>query len=78
MATATLTFNLDDPEERRDHYKCVHAIELSLVVWDFNEWLKGKLKHEELSDEREKAYKEVMDKLHEIVLEYQVHNLIFD
>jgi hypothetical protein len=35
MATATLTFNLTDPDDREDHARCVKSLEMAKVIYNF-------------------------------------------
>ena len=37
MATATLTFDLNDPDDRMEHYRCVKSLDMALVIWDIME-----------------------------------------
>lgn len=37
MATATLTFDLNDPDDRMGHYRCVKSLDMALVIWDIIE-----------------------------------------
>ena len=78
MATATLTFDLNDPGDRREHIQCSRAGEMLLVIYDFNIFLREKLKYSECSDEKMDAYQEVSDKLHELINDSDLSNLIFE
>ena len=40
---ATLTFEL--PEDRVDFECATHGVAWATVVWDMDQWLRGKLKH---------------------------------
>lgn len=35
MATAILKFNLDDPDDRMAHLRCLKAEEMALAIWEF-------------------------------------------
>lgn len=35
MARAILKFNLDNPEDRRDHLRAIKSLDLSLVIFTF-------------------------------------------
>jgi len=32
---ATLSFNLDDPEQALEHFRCIKSLDLALFIWDF-------------------------------------------
>ena len=34
MATATLTFDLTDTDDRQEHLRCVKSLDMALVIWD--------------------------------------------
>ena len=78
MPTATLTFDLNDPDERRAHLECLKASDIIMVVYDLNTFLREKLKWAELTEEQYKVYETVSDKLHELVNESDLSNLIFE
>jgi hypothetical protein len=35
MAKATLTYDLNDPDDRIEHLRAVKATDMALVIWDF-------------------------------------------
>lgn len=79
MPTATLTFDLNDPDDKRAHLECLKAPDVIMVVYDFNTFLREKLKYDEnLTEEQYKVYETVSDKLHEIVNASDLSNLIFE
>ena len=49
MATATLTYDLPEEEEQFSH--AVHGLDWALVVLDMAEYLRTRLKREELPDD---------------------------
>lgn len=32
---ATLSFNLDDPEQSLEHFRCIKSLDMALFIWDF-------------------------------------------
>ena len=32
---ATLHFNLDDPDDALEHFRCIKSIDMALFIWDF-------------------------------------------
>lgn len=78
MPTATVTFDLNEPDERRAHLECVKAPDVIMVVSDFNDFLREKLKWAELTEEQYKVYETASEKLHEIINDAGLSNLIFE
>lgn len=78
MPTATLTFDLNEPDDRRAHLECVKAPDVIMAIYDFNAFLREKMKYGELPEEQYKVYETISDKLHEIVNESDLSNLIFE
>jgi hypothetical protein len=61
MATGTLTFNLDDHEDEVAHLRAVKALDLVLVLWDMDQYLRSQYKY---SDKEEAfGYREKLQEL---------------
>lgn len=67
---AILQFELPDEQEEFD--LAVNSRKYGYVVSEMNQYLRRRLKHEELSDEVYDAIKTTQDKLIEILLEYNL------
>lgn len=67
---ATLEFNL--PEEREEYGLCNQASSLHCALWDFAQFLRGKIKYETLTEEQYAVYEEVRTKFYETLAD---HNL---
>jgi uncharacterized protein (DUF1800 family) len=65
--TATLTFTL--PEEQEEFYLAAKGADWRIVVEDMDGYLRGRLKHEDLSEEADKALDAAREKLHEFMAE---------
>ncbi len=65
-----LEFNL--PEEGDEHKLAVHAQDHQSALWDFSQYLRDKLKYQELSDETYKVYEEVRERFYQILSENNV------
>lgn len=79
MPTATLTFDLTDPDDIRSHLECIKASDVIIAIDEFNNFLRGKLKYDDtLTAEQYKVYETVSDRLHEIVNDADLANLIFN
>lgn len=64
MPKVTLHYNL--PEEQDEFDLAYRGAKLACAVEDFDNYLRGKLKYEELTDEQYKLYEEVRNKLWEL------------
>jgi hypothetical protein len=67
---ATLTFNL--PEEDHEYANAVDGSKMRSVLWDLDQWLRAKLKYEELTDGQYDAYKATRDELRRLLIEENV------
>lgn len=67
---ATLTFNL--PEEEHEYMNAVQGAKMRSILWDLDQWLRSKLKYEELSDGQYDAFKETRDHLRELLIDENI------
>lgn len=68
---ATLEFNL--PDEEQLFRAAVNAEKAHLVIWNLVEFLRYKINRDEnLSEEQEKVYQDLSDKLFELLEKYKV------
>jgi hypothetical protein len=65
--TATLTFQLPDEQEEFCH--AAKGADWRIVVEDMDAHLRSRLKHEDLSEDVDKALDEARQRLHEFVAE---------
>jgi hypothetical protein len=74
MATATLTFDLNDTDDRQEHLRCVKSLDMALVIWDIVYEVKKRterqLENSETSTDaefqlHEKIFEEIHDTLNE-------------
>lgn len=72
MPKATLTFKL--PEEQEEFELALNAGAHSTILWELDQVLRGKIKYVPDSQSKEvtQTYQEIRDKLHELLLEYDV------
>ena len=71
---ATLVFSL--PDEHQEYAVANKGFDLSMIIWDLDQWLRSELKYREsLTQEQGDVYEAVRDKLREIMSE---HGLTFD
>jgi hypothetical protein len=67
---ATLTFSL--PEEQHEYSNAVEGSKMRSVLWELDQWLRAKLKYEELTDGQYDAFKETREHLRELLREENV------
>lgn len=70
---AILEFDL--PEDGDDFKKAANANELSLVLWDLDQWLRSNTKYapDGMSGDAYDAYEDCRNKLHELLKEYSIN-----
>ena len=67
---ATLTFTL--PEEEHEYNNAVEGAKMRSILWDVDQWLRSKMKYEELSDGQFDAFKETRDHLRRLLIEENI------
>lgn len=64
---AILEFNLDEHDDRVAHLRAVKALDMALVLWDIDQYLRGLIKHGDLDDKVYDALDATRDKLYEFM-----------
>lgn len=68
MAKATLEFDLNDPEDALQHTRMMKSLDMALVLWDIDQYLRTRLKYEDsISDDEYKAVDAAREKLYELM-----------
>ena len=68
MAKAILEFDLSEPDDASEHMRMIKSLDLTLVLWDMDQYLRTRLKYEEsISDEEYKAVEAAREKLYELM-----------
>ena len=62
---AIIKFNL--PDEAPEYETASKAWELSMIIWDLDQWLRSETKYQQLDDKTHEAYDKVRDKLRELM-----------
>ncbi len=65
MPKVTIEFNTI--EEQHELELCINASRWYNIVWDYSQYLRTRLKHDELSNDAYKAIEEAREKLHELL-----------
>jgi hypothetical protein len=72
---AKITIEFDSIEDKEEMEMCLNGSKWYYLAWQFDQYLRNKLKHEDLSENAYKALDEARYKLHELRSE---ENLSFD
>jgi hypothetical protein len=72
---AKVTIEFDSIEDKDEMEMCLNGMKWYLLAWELDQYLRNRLKHENLSQDAYKALDEARDKLHELRRE---DNLSFD
>jgi hypothetical protein len=67
---AKLIFNL--PEENHEWKNAIDGSSMRSTLWEYDQWLRSVIKHEDLNEEQYKIYKECRNKLREMLIENNV------
>ena len=63
---ATITFDLNDPEDRAKHKLITHIDEITFVLWEIDEYMRRAVKYDETkSEEYKQAYCDLREYLRE-------------
>jgi hypothetical protein len=66
---AILEFNLDERDDIEAHLRCVKALDMAVVLWDMDQYLRNKMKYGNkdsmLSDDAYKALEDAREELRE-------------
>ena len=64
---AKLIFDL--PEEHHEWRNAIDGSKMRSVLWEFDQWLRSKVKYEDLTDEQFKVYQGCRDHLRTLLYE---------
>jgi len=67
---AILQFTL--PEETHEYLNASQGAQMRTILWDVDQWLRAKLKYEELTDGQYDAFKETRDYLSSLLIEENI------
>jgi hypothetical protein len=70
---ATLTFDLDSPENIAAHLRCVKALDLALCLNEFENGLVAHLKYDQITECRRDVLKSVLKILNQTKEEYGIN-----
>ena len=71
---ATLEFNLDNPDDKMEHMRCVKATDMALMLWDIKQKIRSKLKYsEDLSEDELYQWEVMQDEFYSIADDYGIN-----
>ena len=71
---AILKFNLDNPDDKMEHMRCVKATDMALMLWDIKQKIRSKLKYSNDLSEAEFHQWEIMqDEFYSIADDYGIN-----
>ena len=60
-------------EEQDEANTAINGWRYHTTIWEFQQWLRGEMKHGDLSDIQYVAYEKIREKLFEIIEENKAH-----
>ena len=71
---AKLKFDLDNPEDKMEHMRCVKATDMALMLWDIKQKIRSKLKYsEDLSEDELYQWEVMQDEFYSIADDYGIN-----
>lgn len=67
---ARLDFDL--PDDEYEYSNAINGSKMRSIIWDVDQWLRAKMKYEELSDGQYDAFKETRDHLRRLLIEENI------
>ena len=67
---ATITFTL--PKEEHEYRSAIEGEKMRVILWDVDQFLRAKMKYEELSDGQYDAFKETREHLRRLLIEENI------
>lgn len=71
---ANLKFDLDNPDDRMEHMRCVKATDMALMLWDIKQNIRSKLKYsDDLSEDELHQWEVMQDEFYSIADDYGIN-----
>ena len=71
---AKLEFDLDNPDDKMEHMRCIKATDMALMLWDIKQKIRRKLKYnEDLSEDELHQWEVMQDEFHSIADDYGIN-----
>jgi hypothetical protein len=63
---AILEFNLDVPEDETAYKRCNSSLDMWMVLWEYDQWLRSQIKYNDnISADEKNAYEDAREMLYE-------------
>jgi hypothetical protein len=63
---AKVTIEFDSIEDKEEMEMCLNGMKWYLLAWELDQYLRGRLKYEPMSDKEYEMLQQTRDKLHEL------------
>jgi hypothetical protein len=72
---AILKFDLNDPDDRREHERMLKSMDMHLALWDISQELRSKVKYapDSMSKDEYKAWEQAQEMFYRIINEYTIN-----
>ena len=71
---AKLEFDLDNPDDKMEHMRCVKATDMALMLWDIKQKIRIKLKYSyDLSEDELHQWEVMQDEFYSISDDYGIN-----
>jgi hypothetical protein len=71
---AKLEFDLDNPDDKMEHMRCIKATDMALMLWDIKQKIRSKLKYsEDLSEDELHQWEVMQDEFYSIADDYGIN-----
>lgn len=72
---AILKFDLNDPDDRREHERMLKSMDMYLALWDISQELRSKVKYapDSMSKDEYKAWEQSQEMFYRIINEYTIN-----
>jgi hypothetical protein len=72
---AILKFDLNDPDDRREHERMLKSMDMHLALWDISQGLRSKVKYapDSMSKDEYKAWEQAQEMFYRIINEHTIN-----
>jgi len=72
---AILKFDLNDPDDKREHERMLKSMDMHLALWDISQELRSKVKYapDSMSKDEYKAWEQAQEMFYRIINEYTIN-----
>lgn len=72
---AILKFDLNDPDDKREHERMLKSLDMHLALWDISQELRSKVKYasDSMSEDEYKSWEQAQEMFYRIINEYTIN-----